>query len=392
MLSTIYQKRYPKFNNGVIINVISLFIISRLLFLLFSIIAAKIIPLREGYLGNQLYTHIPDVLWIWANFDGRHFSSITLEGYERTNFAFFPLYPLLMRGLGNFLQISYLYSGIIISLGAFFVSLILVYKIVRLDFSDRVTWWSIILLSLFPLAFFYQALYADSLFLLLTTASFYFARRGNWLLSGVFVFLTTLTRLSGIALLPAFAIEWYLQNRKPIREWKMLLIDFLRNGVLTFIVGISGLLLYMAVLQFYFGDALLFQKAMVAWRQNEFVFPLQVVWRYMKIFWFVQKDFLVFWIALLEFVSLFLYMALAVYVWKKVRVSYGVFMVILLLLVTFTGTFAGTPRYMLHLFPGFIGMAMLVEQYKFLKLPVLLLFAVLGFLFVGLFTRGYFVA
>lgn len=375
----------------IINSIILVFVLSRIIFLLFALLSTFTLPLQEGYLGNQLYQLTPYLAWIWANFDGRHFSSIALEGYERTNFAFFPLYPLLIYGLGNILQISFLYSGIIISLSAFFLSLILVYKITRFDFSERISWWSVILISIFPLSFFYQAIYADSLFLLFTTASFYFARKGNWLGSGVLGAFATFTRLSGIALIPALILEWFLQNKDKYKGAKIITRFFKTNAMLILLAG-SGIAFYMAYLQLQYNDWFLFQKSMSAWKQEEFVFPLQVIWRYIKIFWFVQKDVLVFWIAIFEFVSLFLYMILAVYVWKRIRISYGLFMVILLLLVAFTGTFAGTPRYMLHLFPGFIGMAMLLEQHRFLKLPILLLFAVLGFLFVGLFTRGYFVA
>ena len=79
------------------------------------------------------------------------------------------------------------------------------------------------------------------------------------------------------------------------------------------------------------------------------------------------------------------------YVTKKIRVSYGLFMMVVLLLVTFTGTFAGTPRYLNHLFPAFIGLAYLFKRhprYRFVCYPATF---ILGILITAFFVQGYFV-
>lgn len=364
-------------------KILRYFVASRLLFLLFALLAPLFIPLREGYLGNQFDKTAPYLVWIWANFDGRHFLNIAAEGYQRTNFAYFPLYPTVIWLLDNsfFVSVSYLYLGILISSLLLLTSMFVLYKIIRLDYKDNIASLTLFFLCLFPLSFFYHSVYADSLFLLLSTSSFYFARKGNWPASGILGGLTVLTRLSGTALIPALAIEWYLQNKK-----------FTARGLIAPSLTLLGLVIYMVYLKLNFGDPLLFQKSMSAWQQSSFVFPPQVIWRYLKIFFFVDKNLLVFWVAVLEFASLFAYLALSVYVWRRVRVSYGVFMVVLLLLISFTGTFAGTPRYMLHLFPGFIAMALLLSKRKTVWPIVTALFLLLGFIFTALFTRGYWIA
>ena len=201
--------------------------------------------------------------------------------------------------------------------------------------------------------------------------------------SGVVGALATLDRFSGLALIPALAVEWYLQNKKNLK---------LKKAIIPILLPATGLLAYMLYLQVSFGDPFLFQKSFSAWSQQNLTFPLQVVFRYLKIFIFVDKTLLVYWIAVLEFVSVITYFALSIYVFKKIRPSYGVFMIALLTLVAFTGTFAGTPRYILHLFPAFIGLAIFLHKKQKLIIAVLLLFLVLGFVLTGLFTRGYFVA
>ena len=264
-------------------------------------------------------------------------------------------------------------------------------------------------LSFFPLSFFYHSVYTDSLFLLLTTSSFYFARKGNWTASGLFGALSTFDRLSGLALIPALVLEWYIQNKaklfsfenkagfllrnkKLFKQKQQLIISFLKKGMTALLLTLAGFLIYAYYLQIHFGNWLLFQKSMKAWNQDSFVFPLQVLFRYLKILFSVSPALFEYWIAVLEFISFLLYMALTFYVLKKIRPSYGIFMFVLLLLVTFTGTLSGGPRYILHLFPAFLALAILVSKNRALKIAIIVLFLILGFILSTLFTRGYYIS
>lgn len=373
-------------------RVLSIFLLSRLIFLSFAFLASYLIPLQEGYLGRMEFPNEPYLVWIWANFDGRHFLNIVENGYRNFNFAFFPLYPILIKFLDEHLLFNSPYGGILISLVSFFLATIVIYKIIRLDYGEKVARLSIILVSFFPLSFFYQAVYSDALFLLCSTTSFYFARRGNWLLAGLFGGLTTLTRLAGLALLPALFIEWCIQNQEILKSWKYSFTIFWRKCFSALCLIMLGFLSYLVYLQINYGNFLLFQESMLAWRQHEFTFPPQVIFRYLKIFLLVDKGLIVYWVALVEFISMITYFVLTYYVAKKVRLSYAVLMLFIFLLPTFTGTFAGMPRYILHTFPAFVGLAILLNKYQKLKLAVIIVFLVLGFIFTGLFTRGYFIA
>ena len=373
-------------------RILLFFLTSRLLFVFFALLAVNFIPLQEGYLGKQHFPNQPYLAWIWVNFDGRHFSDIVISGYRNFNFAYFPLYPLLIRVLDYNLIIDPPYVGILLSAIAFIGALWMLYKIIRLDYAHRVASLALILISFFPLSFFYHSMYADSIFLLLSVTSFYFARRGNWWMCGLFGGLTTLTRIAGLALIPALLVEWFLQNKTVVQRWKVHIISFLKTCFVALLLTSLGFISYLVYLQLVHGDFLLFQKSMVAWLQHEFVFPPQVIFRYLKIFVLVDKGLLVYWVAALEFISMIVYFLLTYFVAKKVRLSYGVLMFFILLLPTFTGTFAGMPRYILHAFPAFIGLALLLDKRKLLKIGLLITFLVLGFIFTGLFTRGYFIA
>ncbi|KKS65375.1 hypothetical protein A3A14_04625 [Candidatus Daviesbacteria bacterium RIFCSPLOWO2_01_FULL_43_38] len=365
---------------------------SRLLFLIFAVAGTFLVTARTGYLGINLSPENDHyLLWIWSNFDGKHYINIAQFGYQRFDFAFFPLYSVLILGISKILSIHYIPAGIIISTLSFFGGMVFLYKICLIDFDKRVASLALFFISFFPLSFFYHSVYTDSLFLLLTTASFYFARKKQWVWAGIFGGLSTATRLTGMALLPALAVEWYLQNRTLTKELRGIIILFLKKAAFPLTLATSGFLAYALYLHLNYGSWLLFQKSMVAWSQDKFIFPPQVIFRYLKIFFSVSPGLLEYWIAVLEFVSFFAYLFIAVYVWTKVRISYGVFMVILLILVTFTGTLAGNPRYILHLFPAFIGLSLLVRNKKPLKYAITAIFIALGFILTIIFTRGYFV-
>ncbi len=370
--------------------IFKIFLLSRLVFFAFALVAIYLLPLDTSYIGKQFDPLAPYLVWIWANFDGRHFLDIATLGYQGSNFAFFPLYPLLIFLVNLFLSIPPVYSGIVISSVSLFLSFVMIYKIIRLDFKEDVARLSLIFLALFPLAFFYHSVYSDSLFLLFSTTSFFFARLGgqkNWIFAGIFGGLSVLTRFSGIALIPALMIEWYLQNKKT----KFISVNYLKTGFLAVFITSMGLIIYMIYLQIFFGDWLLFQKSFSAWSQQKLILPPQTLFRYLKILLFANQNTLVYWIAFLEFICIMFYFGLSIYVLKKVRISYGVFMIVLLSLVVFTGTFAGTPRYILHLFPGFLAMSILLSKKRNLKIMILIIFIILGLIFTSLFTRGYFI-
>lgn len=374
------------------LKIFLLFLISRCYFLAISLVVIPFVNLQQGYLGQRLSPELPYWLWIWSNFDGQHFIEIVTQGYRNFNFAFFPLYPLTTWVVSNIFQTSPAIAGILLSILAFLLSIFMLTKIISLDYPKKIGYLSILIICFYPLSFFYHSVYSDALFLLFTITSFYFARRKNWLLAGLFGGFSGLTRLTGLAIIPALAIEWYLQNGKKVNLTFKDLSNFSKTAGIAAALSSLGIALYMLYQYLFFSDPLLFQKSMVAWSQSQWIFPLQVVFRYLKIFLLADKNQLVYWIAVLEFLTLLLYFVLSFYTAIKVRLSYGVFMLVLLSLVTFTGTFAGTPRYILHLFPASLALALILDRSNLtVKVLVFFTFLILGVILTTLFTRGYFI-
>src|SRR6266536_3599332 len=87
-----------------------------------------------AYFGFSTIPHTDslntDFIKSFANWDGGHYLAIAQNGYkEKFQFAFFPLYPLIIN-LVNKLFNNYLFSSILISLASFFLGLQLLYQIV----------------------------------------------------------------------------------------------------------------------------------------------------------------------------------------------------------------------------------------------------------------------
>jgi len=152
-------------------------------------------------------------LWqSWHHWDTGNFLVVAVHGYTAPNqTAFFPLYPIFERGL-MFITNNPFTAGLIISDVAGLVMLVVLYRLVEEDFDAERAYRTVLYLSIFPTAFFLAAAYNESLFICFALFSFYYMRHGNWWLAGLFGFLATLTRSSGLFLLAPFCYEYLHQH------------------------------------------------------------------------------------------------------------------------------------------------------------------------------------
>jgi Mannosyltransferase (PIG-V) len=144
-----------------------------------------------------------------ARWDSVWYLTIAEHGYgdqhDHAQAAFYPLYPLLMRGLGWIVGSS-LVAGILISLACFLVALVLLHKLAALELGARDARGTVLLVAFFPTALFFSAVYSESLFLLVSVGAFLAARNGRWAWAGVLGGLAALTRNSGVLLLVPLAL------------------------------------------------------------------------------------------------------------------------------------------------------------------------------------------
>ena len=139
----------------------------------------------------------------WAHWDGVWYIKIATSGYADADgsAAFFPLYPLrcVVWGVllgGNLRDRRHRHLARLLLPGVW-----LLYRLVDRDFGPRIAYRTALYLSIFPTAFFWQAVYSESMFLMLSIACLLFAREGRWKLSGLAGLLAALTRSAGFMLL-----------------------------------------------------------------------------------------------------------------------------------------------------------------------------------------------
>lgn len=151
------------------------------------------VSLAFGRVGNVLAA--PAVRW-----DSVWYLSIAHDGYRSaTETRFFALYPLVIRVV-SWVTGSTVLAGILISLVSLFVALEIIRRLTQLELGSAPAQVTTRLIAFGPMALFLSAIYSESLFLALSAATFYAARRGRWRWAGVLGGLAGMTRIGGFLL------------------------------------------------------------------------------------------------------------------------------------------------------------------------------------------------
>ncbi len=124
--------------------------------------------------------------------------------------AFFPLYPMLMRALawpfGGSDRAVWI-AGIALSCACFLLGLVLLHRYTFARFADReAARRTVLYVAVFPFAFFFTQVYAESLFLVLSVSAVAAASASRWPLAGAFGFFAALTRPNGVLIAIPLAV------------------------------------------------------------------------------------------------------------------------------------------------------------------------------------------
>lgn len=375
--------------------IITLFLTWRVLLFVFLFLAISVVPLQMNFLGGGLESYLAKpYLWGWANFDGEHFLSIAYRGYQPLTYFFFPVYPLVTKYAAYFLGGSFTnlaVSGLIVSHVSFFIALMGLWKLFKLDYRKNVVLLTVILLLSFPTSFYFASLYSESLFLALAVWSLYFARKKNWILTGLLGGLLTATRLVGIALITALIVEVWIQRKK---EKKLPMI----MPIIGIFLASLGIIIYMYYLNFQTGDPLEFFHSVGIYgeqRSSTLILLPQVFYRYFfKILPNLNYNYFpVVFTTFFELITALILTALSVLAFFRLRLSYAVYLLVGFIIPTLSGSFSSLPRYILALFPAFLLAAVYLSR---LKRNYRIIFTSIAIIFLGiataLFVRGYWVA
>jgi hypothetical protein len=289
-------------------------------FVLMTLLTTVIATITYHAVGpNPGHEYLDGPGWLdaWFQGDSGWYYLIAEHGYfyvpgVQSSIAFFPAYPLLVRGAGGVLGGDFSTAAGLVTLICAAGVVMLFADWVRSRVAPRTAVFAVALLLLYPYSFFlYGSGYGDASFLLSVLGSFALLERRHYLLAGLVGAVATAGRPVGIAIVAGLvvrAVELLAQDRAARRESAVLVggstdaapsgggpgdatsihvasverdgpvpfgellraVRFVRWREATLVLSVTGLVSWMVYLGVRFGDPLAFSTVQVApgWDQG----------------------------------------------------------------------------------------------------------------------------
>jgi hypothetical protein len=350
--------------------------------------------------------HVSLIFNTFAQWDSGWFIRIADHGYDvKQSSAFFPLYPLVVRGVAEVVR-STVVAGVLVSLVSAGLAAIAIFRIARRLAGEAVASDSVLFLALFPLGLVFTAVYSDGLFLALASWSFLAALRRQAIPASLLGALAVATRPTGLALLPALLVLLW-PREQTIRS---------RLQPLALLLLPAALGAYALYLHYHFHDAGAFYHSQnVFWlRETPRLGPLQGAWEalhaaeqgaaelvrhlpgdagYPNGFETAQQR------STWNVVHLLLLIAaagLTWVAWKRLGLAFGLYSLAVIAIILTTPAavvpLVSLPRFLIADFPLFIALAAVAATRPRLRLGIIIGFAAIGGIAAVAFSRGVWIA
>ena len=284
-------------------------------------------------------------LFAW---DGSFYRGLAEHGYKKEDteaLRFFPLYPLIGRGVHAVLSISAGAALLIVANVAALGAGALVHRLTKMETGDRGAArraaWAI---AIVPPAFVLSWAYAEALFVVLAAATFVALRRERWAAAAAFGFAAALTRPTGVFLALAAAVE----AGRGIRQRR---VGELGSRALAVVGPIAGVGVFLWWVGDVVGDwklPLHVQDMLRGGNENPIIRVGEAA-----------SDLLHREVDGLHFLFAIAFIALAVIVWRRLPLSYGVYSVAIVVTSLAARNLNSSERYgLLNAFPLVIGLAL----------------------------------
>jgi hypothetical protein len=327
--------------------------------------------LRPGWHVLFTATERQDALW---------FLRLATEGWSPNDgsAAFFPLYPLSVRALAWLPGLGPLAAALIVANAAFFAALLVLHGLTRLEVARppvhirslaneatvadttparaaaaATARRTVRFAAMFPTSFFFLAPYTEALFLSLSLAAFWFARRDRWAAAALAGALAALTRSVGVLLIFGLAVEAFLQWR---RDGRALLPRVGASILVAF-----GPLTYLLFWHLRFHDLWAPLDAQRNWNRQT-ALPMTTLWEAVRFAWLYRT----YWLIDLAVVAAAVAGVGLAAVAARVRASYLTYATLSLLLPLFAPLgfrpLLSMPRFVIVVFPLYWGYAAAVDR------------------------------
>jgi hypothetical protein len=360
--------------------VLFMFAVSRLIVVALIIYSRQIVSRGEFTEVSGQEQHGGTLLDLLTQWDGTWYRLIAERGYAppmpAVAAAFFPVYPLAVRAVA-FVVRDVQVASLIVSNGCLIAAALLLMKLLRLDYDERVCRRAVTFLLFNPVSFFVSAAYPESTFLLLSVGALLAARRGQWLVAGICGAFLSATRppglIIGAPLLAEHAVQWREQRGPPRRLFQLRLLWL---GLIP--LGIGLYLFYCYATR---GDWLSPMHAQaggwgrtLAWPWQSFLWPLNFPPSHIPLYQAIVAA------AIILIVAGF---------FLKLRGTYLVYAAVSLLFSLAWGSLEALPRHLSMVFPIYLVMALLSVRWRWLYEPLLALSIALLVYCTVLFANAY---
>lgn len=370
-------------------------------------VSALIMAFRTTEVALSLDTFLAN----WCKWDANHYIKIATLGYQgavefcetcrnaklatgispeymesgqHLMLVFFPFYSFVLR-LMHLCISDIRIAGMLVSTIAYAGGCVNIYRLVKLDYSEKAAINSIILVSLFPFGFFFGGIMTEGLFLFLSASMLYYIRKHEWWKVILFGIFATMTRMQGALLIVPAVVELLMlyppyeaiktrnfSNIKDlVKKGCSLLFMFIGTGIYLFINW------YVEGYPFTF---MIYQKA--HWHQGACLPTYTLSYIFKNAFsdtyslqlrvslWMPQALIFIFSVGIL------------LYGIKKLR-AYLMSYAIVYVLLTYSATWLlSAGRYMSCGIPIFIGLALLSEKKEWIKDVLIVVFAMLQIVYL----------
>ena len=295
---------------------------------------------------------------------------ITNGNLNYVSWAFFPLYPLLIRIVNTIVPIdisiiSYMLSNLFTYISMVFSSLYLI------DTKRENAIYLFYFTLLFgPYCFYFSSTYTESLFIMLLAMALYYSNQKQWIKAGVVCGLLSATKTVGVlfffCILGKMICEEngniFYEIREILRDGKKMLALFLCP---------SGLFCYMAYLYYHTGDVFAFVHAQRGWaRRNEL--PWNIIREGLNSPQLIMK--------ILTIFTIFGILLIVYSIYKK-RYSEAFIMSYLILPGLFSGILS-IPRYIVGSLVYYFNVSEILSKFKLLKYAVCIFSFLLGIVMI----------
>ena len=262
-----------KVSNG-FTYVLLMWLASRLVVIVAMQLIAPLLPLQPMTIPDvvkPIFNFIPTPGFeLFSHWDGDWYEKIATEGYQydsqssqQQSIAFFPLFPLLVRGL-MLLGLPFSFAAFLINNFAFLGAVYFLFRWAAEQHGVRVARWAVAVLVWFPYSIYGTVAYTESLFLLCTTGSLWAFEQKRYRWTAFWAALATACRPPGIALVIALLLAAWKEKR-PFPAY------------VAGLAGLAGILVFALYCGIQFNDPLAFHKAQQAWDSENLMSVFQKI-------------------------------------------------------------------------------------------------------------------